>query len=82
MTLCRHVHQAIVPPEAEGMASWSFERVGRLRYTEGPNPHCPRACWVAAGGSTLLVLLHGTDRPESIDLRKLQELCESQEGAG
>ncbi|XP_046906420.1 arf-GAP with Rho-GAP domain, ANK repeat and PH domain-containing protein 1-like isoform X2 [Hypomesus transpacificus] len=69
------IAKAIVPPEAEGMASWSFERVGRLRYTEGPNPHCPRACWVAAGGSTLLVLLHGTDRPESIDLRKLQELC-------
>lgn len=67
--------KAMVPPEAEDLVGWSFERVGRLSYTIGPNPHCPRLCWLALGGSKLRLLLYKSERAESIDLRKLQELC-------
>uniref|UniRef100_A0A8C7JA24 ArfGAP with RhoGAP domain, ankyrin repeat and PH domain 1 n=1 Tax=Oncorhynchus kisutch TaxID=8019 RepID=A0A8C7JA24_ONCKI len=68
------IGKALVPPVAEDLVGWSFERVGRLRYTVGQSFHCPCLGWFSLGGSRLLLLLHGEDQVDNIDLRKLQEL--------
>jgi hypothetical protein len=69
--------QALVPSAAEDLVCWPFARVGRLSYTEGQSHHSPLLGWFSLGGSRLLLLLHGADRVENIDLRKIKELCES-----
>ncbi|KAK6322287.1 hypothetical protein J4Q44_G00070790 [Coregonus suidteri] len=77
------IAKALVPSAAEDLVCWSFERVGQLRYTEGQSLHCPRLGWFSLGGSRLRLLLHGADRVENIDLRKIKELSIEQEaGAG
>ncbi|XP_031663597.1 arf-GAP with Rho-GAP domain, ANK repeat and PH domain-containing protein 1 [Oncorhynchus kisutch] len=73
------IGKALVPPVAEDLVGWSFERVGRLRYTVGQSFHCPCLGWFSLGGSRLLLLLHGEDQVDNIDLRKLQELSVEQE---
>uniref|UniRef100_A0AAZ3R369 ArfGAP with RhoGAP domain, ankyrin repeat and PH domain 1 n=1 Tax=Oncorhynchus tshawytscha TaxID=74940 RepID=A0AAZ3R369_ONCTS len=75
------IGKALVPPVAEDLVGWSFERVGRLRYTAGQSFHCPCLGWFSLGGSRLLLLLHGEDQVDNIDLRKLQELSMEQEAA-
>uniref|UniRef100_A0A8C7UUL7 Uncharacterized protein n=1 Tax=Oncorhynchus mykiss TaxID=8022 RepID=A0A8C7UUL7_ONCMY len=75
------IGKALVPPVAEDLVGWSFERVGRLRYTAGQSFHCPCMGWFSLGGSRLLLLLHGEDQVDNIDLRKLQELSVEQEAA-
>uniref|UniRef100_A0A4W5K9C0 ArfGAP with RhoGAP domain, ankyrin repeat and PH domain 1 n=1 Tax=Hucho hucho TaxID=62062 RepID=A0A4W5K9C0_9TELE len=75
------IGKALVPPVAEDLVGWSFERVGRLRYTVGQSFHCPFLGWFSLGGSRLLLLLHGEDQVDNIDLRKLQELSVEQEAA-
>uniref|UniRef100_A0A4W5P1Z8 ArfGAP with RhoGAP domain, ankyrin repeat and PH domain 1 n=1 Tax=Hucho hucho TaxID=62062 RepID=A0A4W5P1Z8_9TELE len=68
------IAKALVPSAAEDLVCCPFERVGRLRYTEGQSLQCPRLGWFSLGGSRLLLLLHGADRVENIDLRKIKEL--------
>ncbi|XP_038844257.1 arf-GAP with Rho-GAP domain, ANK repeat and PH domain-containing protein 1-like [Salvelinus namaycush] len=68
------IAKALVPSAAEDLVCWPFERVGRLRYTEGQSHHSPLLGWFSLGGSRLLLLLHGADRVENIDLRKIKEL--------
>uniref|UniRef100_A0A673YPE4 ArfGAP with RhoGAP domain, ankyrin repeat and PH domain 1 n=1 Tax=Salmo trutta TaxID=8032 RepID=A0A673YPE4_SALTR len=75
------IGKALVPPVAEDLVGWSFERVGRLRYTAGQSFHCPYLGWFSLGGSRLLLLLHREDQVDNIDLRKLQELSVEQEAA-
>ncbi|CAB1316323.1 unnamed protein product [Coregonus sp. 'balchen'] len=59
------IGKALVPPVGEDLVCWSFERVGRLRYTAGQSFHCPRLGWFSLGGSRLLLLLHGEDQQEA-----------------
>uniref|UniRef100_A0A6Q2ZNI3 ArfGAP with RhoGAP domain, ankyrin repeat and PH domain 1 n=1 Tax=Esox lucius TaxID=8010 RepID=A0A6Q2ZNI3_ESOLU len=73
------ITKALVPPKAEVLVCWSFERVGRLRYTEGQHLHRPYLGWFSLGGSKLLFLHHEADQVQTIDLRKLQELSVHQE---
>ncbi|XP_071188805.1 arf-GAP with Rho-GAP domain, ANK repeat and PH domain-containing protein 1-like isoform X1 [Salvelinus alpinus] len=73
------IAKALVPSAAEDLVCWPFERVGRLRYTEGQSHHSPLLGWFSLGGSRLLLLLHGADRVENIDLRKIKELSMEQE---
>ncbi|KAJ7995957.1 hypothetical protein DPEC_G00232090 [Dallia pectoralis] len=73
------IAKALVPPKAKALVCGSFERVGRLRYTEGQHLHCPHLGWFSLGGNRLLVLHHGADEVQIIDLRKLQELSVHQE---
>uniref|UniRef100_A0A8C7VJD4 ArfGAP with RhoGAP domain, ankyrin repeat and PH domain 1 n=1 Tax=Oncorhynchus mykiss TaxID=8022 RepID=A0A8C7VJD4_ONCMY len=77
------IAKALVPSAAEDLVCWPFARVGRLSYTEGQSHHSPLLGWFSLGGSRLLLLLHGADRVENIDLRKIKELSMEQEaGAG
>uniref|UniRef100_A0A673YKB3 ArfGAP with RhoGAP domain, ankyrin repeat and PH domain 1 n=1 Tax=Salmo trutta TaxID=8032 RepID=A0A673YKB3_SALTR len=73
------IAKALVPSAAEDLVCWPFERVGRFRYTEGQSHHSPLLGWFSLGGSRLLLLLHGADRVENIDLRKIKELSMEQE---
>lgn len=73
------ISKAIIPPGSEDLVCWSFERVGRLRFTDGPNPHCPHQGWLALAGHRLLLFLHGAHRVEELDLRKLHKFCVQQE---
>ncbi|XP_042182691.1 arf-GAP with Rho-GAP domain, ANK repeat and PH domain-containing protein 1 isoform X4 [Oncorhynchus tshawytscha] len=75
------IAKALVPSAAEDLVCWPFARVGRLSYTEGQSHHSPLLGWFSLGGSRLLLLLHGADRVENIDLRKIKELSMEQ-GAG
>ncbi|KAL7975780.1 hypothetical protein Chor_010732 [Crotalus horridus] len=68
---------ASLPPAAEGLLGREFERLGRLRYKGGLSLERAQEGWFALVGSSLYAFLEGSGREELIQLRKLQELCES-----
>ncbi|KAK9402676.1 arf-GAP with Rho-GAP domain ANK repeat and PH domain-containing protein 1 [Crotalus adamanteus] len=69
--------KASIPPAAEGLLGRDFERLGRLHYKGGLSLERAQEGWFALVGSSLYAFLEGSGREELIQLRKLQELCES-----
>lgn len=73
-TLCRL--QSFIPSGAEDLLLKEFERIGRLRYKDRLNREMSRLGWFCLVGSSLHIRLEESSADETIDLQKLQELCE------
>ncbi|NXX42014.1 ARAP1 protein, partial [Tricholaema leucomelas] len=71
------IAKAILPPLAEELLAEDFQRLGRLRYKGGLDLEQLREGWFALAGCQLHLCPQHGHRQEPIQLRKLQELCES-----
>ncbi|NXN93287.1 ARAP1 protein, partial [Rhinopomastus cyanomelas] len=71
----KSIAKAFVHPGAEELLGLDFERLGRLLYKGGLSLERAKEGWFALVGSTLHVCFEGSEQPELLQLRKLQELC-------
>ncbi|NXN15618.1 ARAP1 protein, partial [Indicator maculatus] len=71
------IAKAFLHPCAEELLALDFQRLGRLHYKGGLDLEQAREGWFALVGSELHLCLQDGERQEALQLRKLQELCDT-----
>lgn len=67
--------QCFLPPKAEELLSYDFDRIGRLQFKGGRSLERSTVGWFSLCKTKLYTYVEQNDMVEVINLKKLSELC-------